>query len=97
MVGRNPFPSRKHASRRGAVQLVHGTGKRAAQFGDPILQNVRKANQQWQTQAILASTVDDGTQGYPLITRFDLRGLEDGYRVTSEVASSGTTHLTFSR
>jgi dihydrofolate reductase len=27
----------------------------------------------------------------------DLRGFEDGYRVTSEVASSGTTHLTFSR
>jgi dihydrofolate reductase len=27
----------------------------------------------------------------------DLRGLEDGYRVTSEVAPSGTTHLTFSR
>jgi len=27
----------------------------------------------------------------------DLRGLEDGYTVTSEVAPSGTTHLTFSR
>lgn len=27
----------------------------------------------------------------------DLRGLEDGYRVTSEVAESGTTHVTFSR
>ena len=27
----------------------------------------------------------------------DLRGLEDGYRVTSEVAPSGTTHLTFTR
>jgi dihydrofolate reductase len=27
----------------------------------------------------------------------DLRGLEDGYSVTSEVAPSGTTHLTFSR
>ncbi|HVA87736.1 MAG TPA: dihydrofolate reductase family protein [Candidatus Saccharimonadales bacterium] len=27
----------------------------------------------------------------------DLRGLQDGYGVTSEVASSGTTHLTFSR
>lgn len=27
----------------------------------------------------------------------DLRGLEDGYRVTSEVAPSGTTHLTFAR
>ncbi len=27
----------------------------------------------------------------------DLRGLEQGYRVTSEVAESGTTHLTFSR
>ncbi len=27
----------------------------------------------------------------------DLRGLEEGYRVTSEVAPSGTTHLTFSR
>ena len=27
----------------------------------------------------------------------DLRGFEDGYSVTSEVASSGTTHLTFSR
>ena len=27
----------------------------------------------------------------------DLRGLEDGYRVTSEVAPSGITHLTFSR
>ncbi len=27
----------------------------------------------------------------------DLRGLEDGYSVTSEVASSGITHLTFSR
>jgi dihydrofolate reductase len=26
----------------------------------------------------------------------DLRGFEDGYRVTSEVATSGTTHLTFS-
>ena len=27
----------------------------------------------------------------------DLRGFEEGYKVTSEVASSGTTHLTFSR
>jgi dihydrofolate reductase len=27
----------------------------------------------------------------------DLRGFEDGYSVTSEVASSGTIHLTFSR
>jgi len=27
----------------------------------------------------------------------DLRGFEEGYSVTSEVASSGTTHLTFSR
>ena len=27
----------------------------------------------------------------------DLRGFEDGYRVTSEVAHSGITHLTFSR
>jgi len=27
----------------------------------------------------------------------DLRGFEHGYSVTSEVASSGTTHLTFSR
>jgi len=27
----------------------------------------------------------------------DLRGFEDGYRVTSEVAPSGITHLTFSR
>jgi dihydrofolate reductase len=27
----------------------------------------------------------------------DLRGLEDGYRVTSEVAPSGITHLTFAR
>ncbi len=27
----------------------------------------------------------------------DLRGVEDGYRVTSEVASSGIMHLTFSR
>jgi dihydrofolate reductase len=27
----------------------------------------------------------------------DLRGFEDGHSVTSEVASSGTTHLTFSR
>jgi dihydrofolate reductase len=27
----------------------------------------------------------------------DLRGFEDGYRVTSDVAASGTTHLTFSR
>jgi dihydrofolate reductase len=27
----------------------------------------------------------------------DLRGFENGYRVTSDVASSGTTHLTFSR
>jgi hypothetical protein len=27
----------------------------------------------------------------------DLSGLEDGYSVTSEVAPSGTTHLTFSR
>jgi dihydrofolate reductase len=27
----------------------------------------------------------------------DLRGLEDGYTVTSEVAPSGITHLTFSR
>lgn len=27
----------------------------------------------------------------------DLRGFEDGYSVTSEVAPSGTTHLTFSR
>jgi len=27
----------------------------------------------------------------------DLRGFEDGYSVTSDVASSGTTHLTFSR
>lgn len=27
----------------------------------------------------------------------DLRGCEDGYSVTSEVAQSGTTHLTFSR
>ena len=27
----------------------------------------------------------------------DLRGFEDGYSVTSEVASSGVTHLTFSR
>lgn len=27
----------------------------------------------------------------------DLRGLEDGYTVSSEVASSGTTHLTFAR
>ena len=27
----------------------------------------------------------------------DLRGLEDGYGVTSEVAPSGITHLTFSR
>jgi dihydrofolate reductase len=27
----------------------------------------------------------------------DLRGFEKGYRVTSDVASSGTTHLTFSR
>ena len=27
----------------------------------------------------------------------DLRGFEDGYSVTSEVASSGTMHLTFSR
>jgi dihydrofolate reductase len=27
----------------------------------------------------------------------DLRGFEDGYNLTSEVASSGTTHLTFSR
>ena len=27
----------------------------------------------------------------------DLRGLEDGYSVTSEVAPSGITHLTFSR
>ena len=27
----------------------------------------------------------------------DLRGFENGYSVTSEVASSGTTHLTFSR
>jgi dihydrofolate reductase len=27
----------------------------------------------------------------------DLRGLEDGYSVTSEVAPSGVTHLTFSR
>ena len=27
----------------------------------------------------------------------DLRGFEDGYSVTSEIASSGTTHLTFSR
>ena len=27
----------------------------------------------------------------------DLRGLEDGYGVTSEVAPSGVTHLTFSR
>ena len=27
----------------------------------------------------------------------DLRGLEDGYSVTSEVAPSGITHLTFAR
>jgi dihydrofolate reductase len=27
----------------------------------------------------------------------DLRGLEDGYDVTSEVAPSGITHLTFAR
>ena len=27
----------------------------------------------------------------------DLRGLEAGYRVTSEVAESGVTHITFSR
>lgn len=27
----------------------------------------------------------------------DLRGLEDGFSVTSEVAASGTTHVTFSR
>ena len=27
----------------------------------------------------------------------DLRGFEDSYSVTSEVAPSGTTHLTFSR
>ena len=27
----------------------------------------------------------------------DLRGFEDGYSVTSEVAPSGVTHLTFSR
>ena len=27
----------------------------------------------------------------------DLRGLEDGYRVTSDVAPSGITHLTFAR
>ena len=26
----------------------------------------------------------------------DLRGFEDGYRVTAEVAASGITHLTFS-
>ena len=27
----------------------------------------------------------------------DLRGLEEGYTVTSEVAPSGVTHLTFAR
>ena len=27
----------------------------------------------------------------------DLRGFEDGYRVTSEVAPSGVTHLTLAR
>ena len=27
----------------------------------------------------------------------DLRGLESGYRVTTEAAPSGTTHVTFSR
>lgn len=51
-----------------------------------------------------AGLVDDLHVGItPILTgsgirlRDDLRGLEAGYRVTSEVAESGVTHITFSR
>jgi len=48
-------------------------------------------------EALVLATLDPILLGCGVRLWDDLRGFEDGYSVTSEVASSGTTHLTFSR